>query len=435
MKPITNRRVLAIALPIVLSNATIPLMGLVDTYAVGQLGAAAPIGGVAIGAIILSAVYWIFGFLRMGTTGLVAQAAGRGDIPERDAHLSRALLIAAVAGVALIALQVPITKLAFWVAKGSDEVETLGQTYIGIRIWGAPFAIAVYALTGWLIAVERTRGVLVLQLTMNGLNIVLSLWFVLGLNMGVGGVALATVIAEVSGAIVGVVLCRDVFRAPHWRDRARVGDMAMLKPMIAVNTDIMIRSVLLQVCFMSVTFRAAGLSDVTLAANQILLQFLNLTAYALDGFAFAAEALVGAAFGARNRDALRRAARLTSLWGIGAVCLMSAVFLFAGNAVIAEMTTALNVQAVAREYLPWMVLAPVVGLPCFMLDGIFIGATRTRDMRNMMLLSTAGYFAAMWALVPIFGNHGLWAALMLFFVLRGVTLGWRYPALESAATR
>jgi len=435
MKPITNRRVLAIALPIVLSNATIPLMGLVDTYAVGQLGAAAPIGGVAIGAIILSAVYWIFGFLRMGTTGLVAQAAGRGDIPERDAHLSRALLIAAVAGVALIALQVPITKLAFWVAKGSDEVETLGQTYIGIRIWGAPFAIAVYALTGWLIAVERTRGVLVLQLTMNGLNIVLSLWFVLGLNMGVGGVALATVIAEVSGAIVGVVLCRDVFRAPHWRDRARVGDMAMLKPMIAVNTDIMIRSVLLQVCFMSVTFRAAGLSDVTLAANQILLQFLNLTAYALDGFAFAAEALVGAAFGAGNRDALRRAARLTSLWGIGAVCLMSAVFLFAGNAVIAEMTTALNVQAVAREYLPWMVLAPVVGLPCFMLDGIFIGATRTRDMRNMMLLSTAGYFAAMWALVPIFGNHGLWAALMLFFVLRGVTLGWRYPALESAATR
>ena len=435
MKPITNRRVLAIALPIVLSNATIPLMGLVDTYAVGQLGAAAPIGGVAIGAIILSAVYWIFGFLRMGTTGMVAQAAGRGDIPERDAHLSRALLIAAVAGVALIALQLPITKLAFWIAKGSDEVETLGQTYIGIRIWGAPFAIAVYALTGWLIALERTRGVLVLQLTMNGLNIVLSLWFVLGLNMGVGGVALATVIAEVSGAIVGVVLCRDVFRAPHWRDRARVGDMAMLKPMIAVNTDIMIRSVLLQVCFMSVTFRAAGLSDVTLAANQILLQFLNLTAYALDGFAFAAEALVGAAFGAGNRDALRRAARLTSLWGIGAVCLMSAVFLFAGNAVIAEMTTALNVQAVAREYLPWMVLAPVVGLPCFMLDGIFIGATRTRDMRNMMLLSTAGYFAAMWALVPIFGNHGLWAALMLFFVLRGVTLGWRYPALESAATR
>ncbi|QIK42075.1 MATE family efflux transporter [Pontivivens nitratireducens] len=435
MKPVTNRRVLAIALPIVLSNATIPLMGLVDTYAVGQLGAAAPIGGVAIGAIILSAIYWIFGFLRMGTTGMVAQAAGRGDMAERDAHLSRALLIAGVAGLALIVLQVPITRLAFWIAKGSDEVETLGQTYIAIRIWGAPFAIAVYALTGWLIAVERTRGVLILQMTMNGLNIVLSLTFVLGMDMGVAGVALATVIAELAGAAVGLFLCRDVFRAPHWRDPARVGDMAMLKPMIAVNTDIMIRSVLLQLCFMSVTFRAAGLSDVTLAANQILLQFLNLTAYALDGFAFAAEAMVGAAFGARNRAALRQAARLTSLWGVGAVCLMSAMFLFAGGAVIEQMTTAQNVQDVARVYLPWMVLAPVVGLPCFMLDGIFIGATRTRDMRNMMLLSAAGYFVALWTLVPLFGNHGLWAALMLFFVLRGLTLGWRYPALEAASTR
>ncbi|SOH93438.1 multidrug resistance protein, MATE family [Monaibacterium marinum] len=435
MTPITNRRVLAIALPIVLSNATIPLMGLVDTYAVGQLGAAAPIGGVAIGAVILSAVYWIFGFLRMGTTGMVAQAAGRGDIPERDAHLTRALMIAAIAGAALIVLQIPITRLAFWISKGSEEVEALARTYIAVRIWGAPFAIAVYALTGWLIAVERTRSVLILQMTMNALNIVLSLWFVLGLDMGVGGVALATLIAEIAGATVGIVLCRDVFRANHWRDRARVGDMAMLKPMIAVNTDIMIRSVLLQVCFMSVTFRAAGLSDVTLAANQILLQFLNLTAYALDGFAFAAEALVGAAFGVGNRPALRRAARLTSIWGIGAVCLMSLLFLIAGDFVIGQMTTAENVQAVARDYLPWMVLAPIVGLPCFMLDGIFIGATRTRDMRNMMVISALGYFAMMPLLVSLMGNHGLWAALMLFFVLRGVTLGWRYPALEAAAVR
>ena len=433
--PITHRRVLAIALPIVLSNATIPLMGIVDTFAVGQLGAAEPIGGVALGAIVLGAAYWIFGFLRMGTTGLVAQANGRGDIAERDAHLSRALLIAGAGGLALIALQVPLSRAAFAIAGGSAEVEALGATYIAVRIWGAPFAIAVYALTGWLIAVERTRAVLVLQVAMNGLNIALSLWFVLGLDLGVAGVAAATLLAEVAGAILGLWLCREVFAGPAWRDRERVLDRARLVPMMAVNRDILIRSVLLQLCFLSVTFRAAGLGDTALAANQILLQFLHLTAYALDGFAFAAEALVGSAFGAGRRAALRRAAVLASLWGLVAVALMSLAFWTLGDALIARMTTAEEVQAAARDYLPWMVAAPLLGLPCFMLDGIFIGATRTRDMRNMMMLSAAGYFAASAVLVPAFGNHGLWAALMAFFVLRGLTLGARYPALEDAVRR
>ncbi|WP_316012943.1 MATE family efflux transporter [Roseobacter sp. HKCCA0434] len=433
MTPITHRRVLGIALPIVLSNATVPLLGLVDTFAVGQLGRAEPIGAVGLGAIILSAIYWIFGFLRMGTTGMVAQAAGRGDIAERDAHLARALIIAVGGGLALIALQVPIFAAALTISDGSAEVETLAQGYLGLRIWGAPFAIAVYALTGWLIAVERTRAVLVLQLAMNGTNIALSLLFVLGFDWGVTGVALATVIAEIMGALIGLALCREVFAAAHWRDRARVLDPARLKPLIATNTDILIRSVLLQVCFMSVTFRAAALGDVTLAANQILLQFLYLSAYALDGFAFAAEALVGSAFGAGDRARIRRSAWLTSFWALGVVLLLTGVYAILGGAFIEGMTTAEPVIAAAREYLPWMVLAPLVGLPCFMLDGIFIGATRTRDMRNMMIVSALAYFAILTLAVPIWGNHGLWGALMSFFVLRGLTLGVRYPALERAA--
>ncbi|MEL7216070.1 MAG: MATE family efflux transporter, partial [Pseudomonadota bacterium] len=210
---------------------------------------------------------------------------------------------------------------------------------------------------------------------------------------------------------------------------------ARLRRMIAVNTDIMIRSVLLQICFLTLTFRSASLGDVTLAANQILLQFLSVSAHVLDGFAFAAEALVGSAVGARNRTALRRAGWLTSLWGLGVVLLLTAFYALAGGWIIAEMTTAEPVRAAARDYLIWCVVAPLMGLPAFMLDGIFIGATRTRDMRNMMILSAGGYFALLLVTVPAFGNHGLWGALMAFFVLRALTLWWRYPALEADAAR
>ena len=427
---LTHRRVLAIALPIVLSNATVPLLGAVDTFAVGQLGRAEPIGAVGLGAIIITAVYWIFGFLRMGTTGLVAQARGAGDAEEVSALMSRALLIAAVAGVAFILLQGPIIALSLGLAPGSAEVEGLAAGYIAVRVWGAPAAIAVYALTGWLIAQERTRGVLALQLVMNLGNIALSLWFVLGLGLGVWGVALATVLAEIAGAAFGLWLCRDAFANPAWKARARVFDGDRIRRMVAVNTDIMLRSVLLQLCFLSITFRSAALGDVTLAANHILMQFFTISAFALDGFAFAAEALVGGALGARDRAGLRRAAVLASLWGLVVVLLISLVYAAAGQRIIETMTTAEPVRAEAARYLWWCIAAPLVGLPAFMLDGIFIGATRTRDMRNMMAVSAAIYFAALAALVPLLGNHGLWASVMVLFVVRAITLALRYPALE-----
>ncbi len=430
---VTHRRVLNIALPIVLSNATVPILGAVDTGVVGQLGEAAPIGAVGIGAIILSAVYWIFGFLRMGTAGLVAQARGAGDVAETGALLTRALMIAGAAGLFFIVFQVFVFGVAFWASPASAEVEGMAREYMAIRIWSSPAIIAVYALTGWLVAMERTRGVFAIQFVMNGLNIVLDIWFVLGLGWGVEGVAIATFIAEWSGALLGLWLCREAFSGGQWRDWARVFDPARLKKMAAVNTDIMIRSVLLQAAFVSFLFYAADLGDVTLAANQILLQFLYIISYAMDGFAFAAEALVGSALGARQRAVLRQAAVLTSLWAAVISVSLTLLFWVFGPAIIDRMTTAVDVRAEARIYLGWIAIAPVVGVASWMLDGIFIGATRTRDMRNCMIISTALYAVTVVLFVEWFGNAGLWAALMMFNFYRAVTLGSRYPALEREA--
>ena len=428
---ITHRRVLKIAVPVVAANVTVPILGAVDTGVVGQLGEAAPIGAVGIGAIILTAIYWVFGFLRMGTAGLASQALGAGDRGELAAILTRVLMIGFAGGAAVILLQIPLFWASFQIAPASDQVEALARDYMGIRVWSAPAMIALYGVMGWLIAQERTASVLVVQLTMNGINIVLDLLFVLGFDWGVQGVAVATLISEWSGLALGHWLCRAAFRVPDWRDWARVLDRARLIRMARVNTDILIRSLLLEVMIVSYMFMGARFGDVALAANQVLLQFLHVTAYAMDGFAFGAEALVGQALGARNRAALRRAAVVSSIWGAVIVVLLAGVFLVAGGVDI--MATDEGVRQAARDYLPWMVLAPIIGWLPWMMDGIFIGATRTADMRNMMVVSLAVYGLAAVLLVPAFGNHGLWAAYIISYAARGVTLAARYPALERSA--
>ncbi|WP_424929554.1 MATE family efflux transporter [Amaricoccus tamworthensis] len=429
---ISHRRVLRIAVPIVLSNATIPILGAVDTGVVGQIGLAAPVGAVGIGAVILASLYWIFGFLRMGTSGLVAQAHGAGDTVEVGALLVRGLLIGLGAGLVYLVLSPLLFQAAFHIAPASEEVEDLARAYMSVRIWGAPATIAIYALTGWLIAMERTRGVLWLQLGMNMVNVVLDLWFVLGLGWGVVGVAWATLAAEFSGLVIGLYLCRDAFADPMSRAASVVFDRVKLIRMAAVNGDILIRSVLLQASFTSFLFLGAGLGDVQLAANQVLMQFLQFTAFGLDGFAFAAETLVGQALGRRNRPELRSAAIVTSQWGVAVSVGLCVVFWIFGPMVIDIMTTAPDVRIAAREYLPWIAVAPVVGIASWMLDGVFIGATRTGPMRNAMILSVAIYVVAVLILLPQFGNHGLWAALMILNTARGVTLALRYPALEAA---
>ena len=428
-----HARVLKIALPIVLANITVPILGIVDTGVVGQLGQAAPIGAVGIGAIILSSIYWIFGFLRMGTVGLTSQALGAGNMAEVAAMLSRALLIAAVGGIALILFQLPIFWAAFQVAPASAEVEALARDYMNIRIYSAPAAIALYAITGWLIAKERTKAVLVLQLWINSLNILLDLWFVLGLGWGVEGVAIATFIAEWSGLALGLWLCRDWAQHPAFKDTVRIFDRTRLRRLAQVNTDILIRSVLLQVIFVSFLFLGSDFGDVPLAANQILLQFMHVTAFGLDGFAFAAEVFVGQAIGARNRAALRRGAVLSSAWGGVVVTILGVAFALFGPAIIDVMATDASVQAEARTYLPYMVAVPFIGVAAWMLDGIFIGATASRDMRNMMALSVVIYGICVVVLIPPFGNHGLWVSMLICLAARGITLATRYPALERRA--
>ena len=433
MAPLTHTRLLKIAAPIVLSNATVPLLGAVDTGVVGQMGQAAPIGAVGVGAVVLVTLYWIFGFLRMGTSGLAAQAHGAGDLPERGAILMRALLVGALAGGAFILLQHWLFRAAFLIAPASPEVETLARQYLAIRIWGAPATIAAYAVTGWLIAVERTRGVLVLQLWINGVNIALDLWFVLGLGWGVPGVALATLIAEWTGLALGLWLCRDGV-LPVWRAAwARLSDAAALRVMLVVNRDIMLRSVLLQASFTTFVFLGARQGDVTLAANQVLLQFLSITAYALDGFAFAAETLVGQAVGARARDAVRQAARMAMQWGLAGAVLLGAAFGLAGPWIIDLMTTAPEVRATARDYLPWLVAAPVIGVFSWIYDGIFIGATLTAEMRRSMTAAVLCYGVALLLLPPAFGNHGLWAALMVLNAARGIFMARLAARAEAKA--
>ncbi len=431
MTDLTHSRLLRIAAPIVISNATVPLLGAVDTGVVGQLGQAAPIGAVGIGSVILVTMYWVFGFLRMGTSGLAAQAHGAGDMAERGAILLRALMIGAGAGLVFILLQGVLFRAAFAIAPAGAEVEALARQYLSIRIWGAPATIAAYAVTGWLIAVERTRAVLLLQLWINGVNIALDLWFVLGLGWGVPGVAGATLIAEWSGLALGLWLCRDGLW-PVWRAAlARVADRAALAVMLLVNRDIMIRSVLLQVGFTSFVFLGARMGDVTLAANQVLMQFLGIISYALDGFAFAAETLVGQAVGARALGQARQAARMSMGWGVAGGVVLAAVFALAGPWIIDLMTTAPDVRLEARHFLIWVVAAPVIGVFAWIYDGIFIGATLTAQMRRTMMLSACVYAVALAVLVPLFGNHGLWAALMVFFAARGVTMWRAYPALAT----
>ncbi|MEO0344243.1 MAG: MATE family efflux transporter [Pseudomonadota bacterium] len=425
---LSHRRVVRIALPVVISNATVPILGAVDTGVVGQMGQAAPIGAVGIGAIVVTSVFWLFGFLRMGTTGMTAQAIGNEDTAEVRCLLFRTLGVGILMGFAAIILQWPLIQAGLWLSGGSDEVNRLAESYMQIRIWSAPFVVGTYAIFGWLVGHERTDGILFLQLFINGLNIGLNFLFVLGFGWGVPGVAIATVISEVLGLFLGLWLVRQAVILP-WPNWADVFEASKMRRLVSVNSDIMIRSVILMASFMSFTFLSSRFDDTTLAANQILIQFLHISAYGLDGFAFAAESLVGQAAGARDRLRLSRAVYLTSLWGMAVAAFVAFVFLIGGWPFIQLMTTSEDVRAMAWVFLPWMIAAPFIGGPSWMLDGIFIGATRGKDMRNMMILSALIYAFSVALLMPLFGNNGLWAALLIFFAARGVTLGLKYPGL------
>ncbi len=427
--PITHREVLTIALPVMVSNVSTPLIGIVDTAVVGQIPNPAYIGAVAVGALVFSFVFWAFGFLRMATTGLTAQALGAGDKNEMVACLGRALLVAAVAGVAVIVLQWPIRSAVFYFLSGSEEVEALARSYFDIRVWAAPATFANYALLGWFIGLGRTDIGLVLQLILNISNMVLDALFVLGFDWGVRGVALGTLLAEFLAAIIGLLIAFRHLRGMGGRwVRELLFDTTRLKRTVAVNGDIMLRSLALVSIFVWFMSEGAKQGDVILAANAILLHFISVGAFFLDGLAFAAEALVGRALGAAQRVGLKAAAIMTTVWAAGVAFLLSILFAILGTIVIDVLTVDNGVRESARTFLPWVVGAPLIGVWAFQLDGIFIGATRTADMRNAMLITLAIFLAAWWMLLP-FNNHGLWAALYVHYVARIGTLVYFYPRL------
>ena len=428
---ITHKRILTISVPIILSNITIPLLGLVDTAVIGQLGQIVPIGAVGIGSIIISAIYWIFGFLRMGTTGLTAQAVGKRDHGEIIALFSRALLVGIIGGFILILFKDFIFWSAFKISPASSEVESLAYKYMKIRIYSAPAAISIFGILGWLIAREKTRMVLFLQLWMNGTNILLDILFVIGFGWGVEGVAIATVFAEISAFFIGLYICRSAFVGSLWRSYQLVMNKEKLINMSKVNFDILVRSLLLQAAFLTFMFFSSNLDNTTLAANQILLQFLMMTSYALDGFAFSAEALVGQAVGAKSANSLRKISLMTLFWGLVAAFLMSLFYFFFGENLIAVMTKSLELQLFTQKYLFWMIIAPILAFPAFILDGIFIGATRTKDMRNGMAISFVIFCLSVWLLFDSYGNDGLWASMMILFVVRALTLSIKYFNIEK----
>jgi MATE family multidrug resistance protein len=431
---VTHRSVLTVAVPIMLSNVSEPLIGVVNTAVIGQLEDPYYIGAIAVGALIFSFIFWGFGFLRLSTGGLSAQALGAGDMPELAAVLIRALMIGVAAGLALILLSPVIREAGFGLVGGSAEIRQHGETYFNYRIWSAPAALANYCVMGWFIGQSRAKLAFMVQLFLNLTNMALSALFVLHLGMTSDGVGLAALVAQWLAVSLALVLAFIILRGMgahlSW---ARILDPFRLKRTLLMNGDVMIRTLCLVFAFSWFTARGARAGDVVVAANAVLINLFEVSAYLIDGFAHASEALVGQSVGAKNRQRFRDAVRLTSIWAmvLGVVC--SLIIWFAGPWIIDMMTVNEEVRATALAYLPWAAISPVLGVICFQFDGIFTGAMATKDMRNMMIVSLAIFMLAWWLLEARFGNHGLWAALNIFLVARAVTFASRMPSLEKRA--
>lgn len=425
-----DRRVLSLTLPIILSNATVPLLGAVDTAVVGHLDSPHYIGAVAIGALIFSYVFWSFGFLRMATTGLAAQAYGRRDANGVRAVFARAALIAVVAGLAVMLLQWPIIELAMSLIAPTSAVDAAARDYFQVRIWAAPATLMQYCMLGWLLAMRDSKAVFIFQIVLNSLNITLDILFVQGFGWDVRGVAGATVIADYSGVLLGWFLMR-----PHLK---RLGgtwhgigilDRAQLAKLMKVNGDIFVRTMALTSAFALFTSFSARFGEVTLAANAVLQNFLMFGSFALDGFAHAAETLVGHAYGAERRKQFLWAVRKTTIWGIVSAIAMTIIFALAGPWIIDALTSIPEVREASYEYLVWAVILPITGVLGFQFDGVFLGAMQTKHWRNMMLVSVAIYAVFAWGAVSMESNHLLWAAFNAFFLLRGITLSILFPTI------
>lgn len=411
-----------------LANLTTPLLGVVATAAIGRLGEPYLLGGVAIASIVFDCMFWLFGFLRMGTVAFTAQAVGADDHLEMRAVLARALLIATVVGIVLIALQAPLSALILGLMGGSEAVTSAARTYFSIRLWSAPFVLANYVLLGWLVGQARTGIALGLQIIINVVNMALTAWFVLGLQTGIAGAAAAAVIAETAGLIAGAIVAWRLLGGRIDVARHVLFDRDKLLHMLAVNRDIMIRTAALIGAFLFFTAQGARAGDHVLAANAVLNNFILIGSFFLDGLANAAEQLCGRSIGARDRRGFSQAVKLVVIWGFVFGVTVTIIFALAGTSLVDAMTTSPHVRDAARDFMWLAALAPACGVMAYSYDGIYIGATWARDMRNLMVASFAIYLAAWWLLQPL-GNAGLWYALLIFFMARGLLQALRYPVL------
>lgn len=423
----TDSALWRLALPMIFSNITVPLLGLVDTAVIGHLDSPNYLGGVAIGATATSFLFMLLLFLRMSTTGLTAQAFGAND-PQRLARaLVQPLMLALIAGLAIVVLRYPLITLALHVVGGNEELLYQARRFLEIRWLSAPASLANLVLLGWLLGVQYARAPVILLVAGNLINIVLDLWLVMGLHMNVQGAALATAVSEYATFIIGLLMVHKVLklRGISWA-RLKTAWQGDLRKLLALNRDIMLRSLLLQICFASITLFGARLGSDIVAVNAVLMTLLTFTAYALDGFAYAVEAHSGQAYGARNRG------QLLEVWGAacrqaGLVAVAFALlYAFAGEHIVALLTSLPALRQQADSYIGWQVVLPVVGVWCYLLDGMFIGATRGTEMRNSMAVAAFGFGVTLLTL-PFLGNHALWLALAVFLALRGLSLGfiWR----------
>ena len=427
-----NKQILRLAVPSIITNITVPLLGMVDVAIVGHIGQASHIAAIALGTMVFNLVYWNFGFLRMGTSGLTAQAYGAEDRAECLRILVRGMAIALCAAVLLIALQQPIDLLCRRWIHTSQETLDLTMIYFHIRIWAAPATLGLYALKGWFIGMQNAKAPMWIAIILNLVNIVGSLVFVFVLHYGIAGVAWGTVIAQYMGLAMAVVIW--FYKYGEMRHDINIRESLKINEMVRffkINADIFLRTLCLIAVFTFIPYISAEMGDEVLAANTLLMQLFTLLSYIMDGFAYAGESLVGRYVGAQDNQSLRRVIRLLLLWGTGLAAVFTVLYALCGRGLLSILTDKVEVIDKAMEYIIWTVMVPFAGFAAFIYDGIYIGATASKAMRNVMFAATAAFFIAYYALHNTLGNNGLWIAFLLFLVLRGLLMQLGVKRIEA----
>ncbi|MGI2258487.1 MATE family efflux transporter [Shewanella sp. GXUN23E] len=429
-----NRRLLALALPMILSNVTVPLLGLVDTAVIGHLSNAYYLGGVALGSTIITLIFWLLGFLRMATTGLVAQAWGANDTQRQFQLLLQGASLTLLLSLSILLLQGPILSLALAMTDASSDVIKYCQEYFQIRIWSAPFALLNLVLLGYLLGRQQPKAAMWQLIIANCINIALDLLLVIGLDWGVKGAALASVIADIAAMMVALTMVHKQLKQQggfHLMEQLWALHPAGYSQLLRLNTDIFVRSLCLQAAFAFMTFHGASLGDNTVAANAVLLNLLLLISYALDGIAYYAEAETGRTWGNKDITELRNTVTLAFQWSAIAAAGFSLLFLACGELIIRTLTNITPVQALAIDYLPWLIGMPLLAFGSYLFDGVYIGTAQGRIMRNSMLFCTLAVFFPVWWVLQSLGNSALWAAMSAFMLARSLTLGLHYRLVLS----